>query len=189
MAGGMEALSQQAQSYAQNYYSRDEIAGLKAREVSAALQATGIDAGGLRSRADFRTLVDGTDVSTTAGRQQLAALLAVGDEFAQIADYLAEAGGTLASTAALAPQSGTLAELFAQPAQAQVDATDRVASWTEAVYHAVNKLTSVMSGQGSRMSATGAPPEVNGGTYNPAVVYAANVANNPWGADGAYYGV
>jgi phage-related minor tail protein len=165
MAGGMDALGQQTLSYTQNYYSRDEIAGLKAREVNAALGSVGVNAGNLSTRDQFRQLVDSTDVSTTAGRQQLAQLLAVGDEFAQIADYLAEAGGTLSSASALAPSTGALAELFSQPAKDQVAATDRVAGWTQAVYQAVTDLTAVVKGSTASAKPVKPPPEVNVGYW------------------------
>lgn len=162
LAGGMDALSQQAMSYAQNYYSRDEIAGLKAKEVQAALQAVGIDPGALSSRDQFRALVDRTDVSTTAGRQQLAALLAVSDEFAQIADYLAGTGGTLSSTTALAPQASALADLFSQPAQAQVDATDRVAAGVATGNQVLGQILSALQSQRTT-SQTPTWTEVNAG--------------------------
>jgi phage-related minor tail protein len=167
MAGGMDALSAQTLSYAQNYYSRDEIAGLKASEVQAALQAVGLNAGDLSSREQFRTLVDSTDVRTDAGRQQLAQLLAVGDEFAQIADYLAGSGGTLASTAALAPQTTALAALFSQPAQAQVDATDRVAEGVASTNQWLGKILAAMQSQAAA-PVVAAAAEVNGGwVYEP----------------------
>lgn len=126
-AGGMEALQSQALSFAQQYYSREEIAGVKAREVQAVLAAAGIGQD-VSTREQFRGLVDSTDVSSEAGRQRLAQLLAIGGDFAQVADYLAEVGGTLASAAAQAPASGALADLFSQPAQAQVDAINNVSA-------------------------------------------------------------
>ncbi len=188
LAGGMDALSQQALSYAQNYYSRDEIAGLKAAEVQAALQAVGVSAGGLSSRDQFRSLVDSTDTSSAAGRQQLAALLAVSDEFAQIADYLAGTGGTLASTAALAPQTTALAELFSQPAQAQVQATDRVAVGVSQVNQTLQRIL-VAVGEGADRTYIDATPEVNGGATRATVSPSGVAFNSPWGADGVYYGV
>lgn len=126
-AGGMEALQSQALSFVQQYYSREEIAGIKAREIQSVLQAAGITQD-ISTRDQFRGLVDSTDVSTEAGRQRLAQLLAIGGDFAQVADYLAQAGGTLASAASQAPAVGALAEIFAQPQQAQVDAINQVSS-------------------------------------------------------------
>lgn len=160
MAGGMDVLGQQTLSFAQNYYSRDEIAGLKAGEIQSVLRAVGIT-DDIGSRTDFRALVDRTDVSTESGRLQLLQLLAIGDDFAQVADYLAEAGGTLASAAALAPQTGALAALFSQPAQAQIAATDRVADGVGLANQTLNKILSAV--QGSSAPAPAAPSEVNGG--------------------------
>ena len=111
LAGGMDALSQQAQDFVQNYYQRDEIAGLKARGVLGALTDAGFSSAqlaGLDSRDDFRALVEGVDLSTDAGQKQLATLLQLQGEFAQVADYLTESGGTLTTAALLAPNSAVL---------------------------------------------------------------------------------
>lgn len=141
MAGGMDTLQQQAMSFAQNYYNRDEIAGIKAREVSGVLRSVGINQD-ISSRDQFRALVDGADVGTTAGREQLAALLAAGDEFAQVADYLAETGKTLSEAATLAPVTSELAKLFSEPAAAQVDAVNRV---SDGVAQVNATLTSILT--------------------------------------------
>lgn len=172
MAGGVDALKQSAQSFAQQYYSRDEIAGLKARDVQGVLRSVGINAD-LMTKADFRRLVDSTDVGTAAGQQRLAGLLSVADEFAQVADYLAEVGGTLSSAATQAPATAQLASLFAQPAQAQVDAIDNVATWTARVYGAIRDLTTVVQsgGGGSAAAPSASAGEVNGGyVYGAAAV-------------------
>jgi len=127
-AGGMESLAGLARSYVENYFNRDEIAGLKAREISDVLAGVGIDASGLSTRGDFRTLVESLDVSGEQGRRQLTALLGVQGSFAGVSDYLAESGGTLGSAAAQAPQTAVLGSLFASSAAAQVDAINGVAS-------------------------------------------------------------
>lgn len=107
LAGGMDALSQQALGFAQNYYNRDEIAGLKARELQAALTSAGVTTD-LNSREQFRALVEGLDPNSATGRQQLAALLQLQGSFATVADYLTESGLTLAQAAAQAPASDAL---------------------------------------------------------------------------------
>lgn len=123
LAGGLEQLGAQAMGYAQNYYSRDEIAGLKARELSSVLGGVGLDASGLSTRDQFRAMVEGIDVSTEAGRKQLAAALAAQGSFADVADYIASGGSaTLGSTAAQAPQSAALGSLFDSAAVKQVEA-------------------------------------------------------------------
>jgi hypothetical protein len=133
LAGGLDALNQMVMGYTQNYYSREEIAGLKAVEIQAALQAAGLDGSGLGSRGDYRNLVEGLDVSTEAGREQLALLLRLQGDFAQVGDYLSETGQSLASAAAQAPATSVLQNLLSgtqaeQQSQAQVDATLTVAA-------------------------------------------------------------
>lgn len=139
LAGGMEQLSQQALGFVQQYYSREEIAGLKAREIQTVLSAAGITQD-VNTRDQFRSLVDNTDVSSAAGRERLAQLLAISGDFASVADYLAETGGTLSGAAAFAPDSGVLADLFAQPQQAQVDAINTVAAGVNTVNDSINRL-------------------------------------------------
>ena len=129
MAGGMDALQSKALGFIQNYYSREEIAGGRAREVQTALQGVGLDAssiGATDPRAQFRALVEGVNVSTEEGRTQLATLLNVQQSFAGIADYLTEVGGTLGSVAAQAPEMGSLGPLFASGTSQQVNATNAV---------------------------------------------------------------
>lgn len=161
-AGGMDALQNQALSFVQQYYSREEIAGVKAREVQAVLSAAGITQD-ISTREQFRGLVDSTDVSTEAGRQRLAQLLGVGGSAAQVFDYLAEVGGTLASAAAQAPATGALAELFAQPAQAQVEAVNNVNSSVIAVKLGIDKVVELLE----RQLRTPLPGRWELGTVNP----------------------
>lgn len=139
LSGGMDVLAAQAQGFVQQYYSRDEIAGLKARELQDVFGSLGITQD-VSTREQFRSLVEGANVGTEAGRERLAQLLAISGDFAQVADYLAEVGGSLADAAAQAPASSTLADIFAEPAQAQVDATDRVADGVDKVVDRLEKL-------------------------------------------------
>jgi hypothetical protein len=166
MAGGMDALGKNALQFVQEYYNRDEIAGIKAAEIKDALASVGITQD-VNSREDFRRLVDGTDVNSDTGRAQLAALLNVSSAFTQVADYLTETGTSLSSAAALSPGTGATAALFAPGGQGeQIVAINGVAFWTEAVFNAVNKLTQVVQAGGSVVAS--GPPEVNGGwTYEP----------------------
>lgn len=126
LAGGMDALRSKATAFAQDYYSRDEIAGIRAREVQANLAAVGITQD-VASKAEYRALVESTDVSTEQGQRQLVALLEAAPVFSDIAEYLAELGsGSLASAASQAPAQGTVAGLFAQGDTAQVNAINDV---------------------------------------------------------------
>lgn len=166
MAGGMDALGQKALAFVQEYYNRDEIAGIKAAEIKQALEAVGITQD-VNSRDDFRKLVDGLDVSTQRGQEQLAALLDMAAGFTQVADYIAEIGGTLSGVAGQSPSTGAAAALFGPGGQGeqQIMAINNVSYWTELVYNAVKELTGVVSG-GSSTQTSAAPrrPEVNGGS-------------------------
>ena len=176
MAGGMDALGQKAMAFVQEYYNRDEIAGIKAAEIKQALQAVGITQD-VNSRDEFRRLVDGLDVSTQRGQEQLAALLDMASGFTQVADYIAEIGGTLSGVAGQSPSSGAAAALFAPGGQGeQIMAINGVAMWTEAVFNAVKELTGVVSGKSTGGTAAAKPPqsEVNGGGVS-------------WGYDGERY--
>ena len=143
LAGGMENLTQQALGFVQQYFGREEIAGIKAREIQAVLSAVGINQD-ISSKDQFRAIVDAVDVTSEAGRQQLAQLLRVATDFADVASFLGESGGTLGSTALLAPQSGVIPSLFAQPGQAQIDAINGVGSGVNAVREAIEDLIDVV---------------------------------------------
>ena len=164
LAGGMDALSQQALSFAQNYYNRDEIAGLKAREVQSGLQQAGITVD-LSSKEQFRALVESLNPTTVEGQKQLAVLLQLQGSFATVADYLTENGLSLSQAAAQAPVTDALTspllagvsqqlQMAQQSIDAQYevrDATERGANATERVLQAVERLTDVMSAGGGRI--------------------------------------
>lgn len=117
-AGGIEALGQQTQGFVQNYFSREEIAGLQSREIRDTLLGAGFTEGqlaGLDTRGEFRSLLESVDTSTEAGRRQLAALLGVSDTFAGLADYFGTDGGDLLSAAGQAPNTGALTPPGAAP--------------------------------------------------------------------------
>jgi tape measure domain-containing protein len=117
-AGGIEALGQQTQGFVQNYFSREEIAGLQSREIRDTLLGAGFTEGqlaGLDTRGEFRSLLESVDTSTEAGRRQLAALLGVSDTFAGLSDYFASDGGDLLSAAGQAPNTGALTPPGAAP--------------------------------------------------------------------------
>lgn len=145
LAGGMENLTQQALGFVQQYFGREEIAGIKAREIQAVLSAVGINKD-ISTKEQFRSIVDAVDVTSEAGRQQLAQLLRVATDFADVASFLGETGGTLSSAALLAPQSGVIPALFAQPDQAQIDAINGVGSGVNAVREAIEDLIDVVRG-------------------------------------------
>ncbi len=160
LSGGMDALGQQAMSFAQNYYSRDEIAGMKAAEVKTALGQAGITSAP-NSREEFRALVESLNPNTTAGREQLAALLQLQGSFATVADYLSETGKSLSEAAALAPANDLLTPLLSTTsqqlllAQQSMDAQMQTRDATLQVVQAVQQLTSAVqasSGSSGRVA-------------------------------------
>jgi tape measure domain-containing protein len=117
-AGGLENLANQTQSYVQNFFRREEIAGLQAREVRDTLLGAGLTEDqlrGLDTREEFRALVESIDPTTEAGRKQLAALLGVSGTFAGLSDYFGTDGGDLLSAAGQAPNTGPLTPPGAAP--------------------------------------------------------------------------
>ena len=141
-AGGLENLQRQTMGYVQDYYSRDEIAGLKSRELQGVLQSLGITQD-VNSRDQFRALVEGTDTSTEEGRRRLATLLGISSDFAGVADYLGETGLSLSGAAAQAPMATTLASLgplLQNSGAAQVQATQDVQASIDDMHETVRQL-------------------------------------------------
>lgn len=137
MAGGIEALIAKAQAFVGAYYTESEQAGIAARPILEAMQALGItDAGAYSTKAEFRALIESLDVSTTEGRQALNTLLSLAPSFAQVADYIAKAGGTLGDVAGAAPQIAVLEAMFAENQTATAYA-ERTAAGVAAVESAV----------------------------------------------------
>ena len=159
LSGGLDKLAANVTGYAQNYYSRDEIAGGKARDIQAALASLGItgDIGGAAdAKSQFRALVEGTDVTSEAGKKQLAALLGLQGDFASLADYLNETGKTLAETASQAPAFDNVmspllstADQQVQLAQQSMDIQYETRDATLQVVDAVKELISVINDSSS----------------------------------------
>ena len=162
LAGGMQALGQQAMQFVQDYYGRDEIAGIKADEIQARLAAVGITQD-IASREQFRALVDSLDVSSAKGREQLATLLAASGSFTGLSDYLAETGLTLQQAAAQAPDAGPLPGLFGPGGQLeQISAINNVALSVDRVYGAVMEVVGAIKAQPAPPPIVFQPWEVGG---------------------------
>jgi hypothetical protein len=138
-AGGMDALIAKIQGFVSGYYSEAEQFGITARQVSEVFTDLGIDPTSITSRADFRSLVESRDVSTTEGREQLNALLDLAGTFGALADYLAKSGGTLATLSDLAPQTEILGALVAD----SVEQTDLATQTVEGVDRLNDSVTSI----------------------------------------------
>ena len=113
MAGGIEALLGKTADFVRLYYGADEQAALAAKAIFSNLSAQGINVSGLNTTAEYRALLESRDINNAQGQAQFVALLDNAAAFAEVARYLAEAGGTLYSLAQSAPASEVLQTLFA----------------------------------------------------------------------------
>ena len=129
-AGGMDAFVARTRDFVANYYTEAEQAGLAARDVRDQLAALGITTD-IATRADFRALVESTDVSNEQGRQRLSQLLSLAQAFAPVGKYLEDQGGTLASLANAAPTPAALQALLSGPTDAQQATVDGLAALTD----------------------------------------------------------
>ncbi len=133
LAGGIENLASMSKQFVADYYTKDEQAGLQAKSFTEALKALGLDGSQLGSREDFRALVEslGSKIEDATAQKQLVGLLALGPQFATLADYLKENGKTLADATAAAPQVVALTALTEQQQagqDAQISATETLNS-------------------------------------------------------------
>jgi uncharacterized protein YukE len=139
-AGGMEAFVAKTQSFAQNYYEEAELAGIQARQVRDQLAGMGINAQ-IFSRADFRRLVEGTDVSNEQGRQRLSQLLTLGEAFAPVGRFLESNGGSLNTLANMAPTTGVVQQLLGGNSMAGLSSlTDATTAGTNATVSTLERL-------------------------------------------------
>lgn len=151
-AGGIEAFIGKTQQFVSDYYSQNEQYGLAARDIKGQLAAIGITQD-ITSLAQMRALVEGVDVSTTAGREQLNALLDIAASFAPVGQYLEANGFTLASLAAQAPTKGLATNVLQDPeakagyAQSQADAAARQAAAAEGTTRSVNNMNDSLGGK------------------------------------------
>jgi hypothetical protein len=139
-AGGMEAFVAKTQSFAQNYYEEAELAGIQARQVRDQLASLGIDAQ-IFSRADFRRLVEGTDVSNEQGRQRLSQLLTLGEAFAPVGRFLESNGGSLNTLANMAPTTGVVQQILGGNSMEGLSSlTDATTAGTNATVSTLERL-------------------------------------------------
>jgi phage-related minor tail protein len=151
MAGGLDAFTSKATNYAQQFFSREEIGGLKARDVQTQLLQLGL-APGINTRADFRAAVEGTDLSTEAGQRQLLQLLDLAGPFAEVASYLEETGLTLLEAARQAPAAGVLPAAFEATGREQVDAINAGTAATNRVVERMDQLIELQADLRSRIT-------------------------------------
>lgn len=142
-AGGMESFVRQAQSFVQNYYSESERFGIAAGRIREQLSALGIT-GDISTRAQFRELIEATDISTEEGRRQLAALLALSEQFAQVGSYLEQQGQTLEELAEQAPQTAILQSIL-DDAEMQAQYAERTANATERLFDGITDVGALIA--------------------------------------------
>jgi len=143
LAGGLDKFIAKAASFVQNFYTQDEQAGLQARSIQKQLEALGIT-GPLRSRDDFRRLVESVDVSSAEGRKRLNELLTIAQAFAPIGQYLETSGKTLAELAAAAPSSAIL-ESFISESELAARNAERTATAVELLNESILDIGSIIS--------------------------------------------
>lgn len=82
LAGGIANLGTQANMFAQNYLTEAERLAPVSEAVAAAMASIGL--AGVTTRDEFKHVVQGLDVTTAAGAQQYASMMALADSFAQV---------------------------------------------------------------------------------------------------------
>jgi tape measure domain-containing protein len=111
LAGGVSNLTTQATAFAQNYLTEAERLAPVSEAVAAAMASLGLAS--VTTRDQFKTVVQGLDVTTAAGAQQFASLMALSDAFAQVHPAIE------ATTIALRTEADVLSER--KDLQGQVD--------------------------------------------------------------------
>lgn len=126
--GGIESFLQKTASYVQNYFTDEEQAAIQAQNIMRTLTAAGLDGNALKEKGDLRRLLDSIDPNNEQGRQQIAALLNINADFAQLSKYLETSGMTLAGLANIVPGTATVLEKLTQTSATDTAATDTAAA-------------------------------------------------------------
>jgi hypothetical protein len=160
-AGGLENLTKGISQYITDYYDSGEQAEIYAKRISSALADLGLGGRDLTTREDFRALVESRDVNTSQGREQLATLLEIAPYFSQLADYLAENGGSLQSTVG---DQAFLDSLLGSNSKNVLDAQTQMTAGISDVTFAVNGVTDAINSMSDRLAAL-----LNGGSTSTTV--------------------
>ncbi len=127
LAGGIDALVSQANQFVKDYYSLDEQAGINANAIAAALTNVGLSISDLAGKEDFRALVESLNPEDSTQREQLAALLQIAPNFAELSKYLQENNMTLEDAMKNAPDVPILQAIL-DPSQVTAQATQQMVS-------------------------------------------------------------
>lgn len=105
LVGGLDQFMGKTGNYFQNYYSDSEKQALSLASVDKTLTGAGLDPDLLRTREDFRKMVESLDVSTPEGQRKFAALMNSADAFNFGVALLEATGKTLGQITAGAPET------------------------------------------------------------------------------------
>jgi tape measure domain-containing protein len=141
LAGGIDELMASAGKFVQDYYTREEQAGLQAKSVLETLASLNIDASAIGSREDFRRLLESIDVTTKQGQEQVVALLQIAPQFATLADYAKDQNLTLEEIAKQAPVVDILDQMLPE----QKTTNDAISSTTDAIKEGNLTLTEIVA--------------------------------------------
>ncbi len=147
-SGGVEQFLQNTRSFVDQYFNDAEKSAITAAAIVERLANAGIQAD-LTTKESLRDLVEATDVSTESGRQQLAVLLDVADDFASISGYLESQGQTLNELALLAPKNDLIASLTEQSVEAQRDAGEALTRLDDTTLEVGNVITQAIKDEGA----------------------------------------
>jgi hypothetical protein len=165
LAGGLDQLIEKTQGFVANFYSKEEQAGITARGIVQALEASGFSASqiaALETRGDFRTLLESIDVSTDIGQQQFVALLDMQASFAGLSTIMEEQQESLLGLIEASPQVEILQKMFETDAQYQErlqTAEEQALAISESLLAtmgtvdiSINNLTTIMAGRLDRLA-------------------------------------
>jgi Domain of unknown function (DUF4214) len=82
LAGGTQALGQQAGFYAQNFLTEAERLAPVQKALDAAMASLGLSS--VQTREQFKNVINGLDLTTEAGAQQYTAMMKLAEAFAQV---------------------------------------------------------------------------------------------------------
>lgn len=142
-SGGIEAFIEKTRAFVNDYYTDAEKMAMQAKELNEVLKVAGVNSSDLKSKEDFRALVESQDVNTEEGRKLLSLLLDIAPTFAQVGDYLAENQTNLSDLAAQSPQTAILQNIL--------DSSNTSAAGQENLTASVDKLDATMSNVGNQI--------------------------------------
>jgi hypothetical protein len=160
LSGGLDNLIKKSADFVKNYYSADEQTGMAAKSILTTLATVGLDMNGIDTKAEFRTLLEGLNVSTQLGLQQVNALLNVQGAFSELTAVMGEQKLDLTGLAGLAPEIAALNPLFSASKDATTEGanstTGAINATTSAVTEGSNNVVSAVTGLSATVASNGA---------------------------------